>query len=76
MSLEIAKELIARQPPEARAIVRLHVRLKDGVCVLSETNPGVFSSLPGWTFHEGKIFENGALRTRIHLPIEANATGD
>ena len=55
---------------------RLQLRLKNGVCVLSEMNSGVFSSLPGWIWNEGRIFENGKLRTDIHVPVDATSAGD
>jgi hypothetical protein len=67
-------ELVIENPPvDAFKIgrFRLRLRLKDGVCVLSEMNPGIFSSLPGWTWNEGTIFENGKLRTGIYIPVDA-----
>jgi hypothetical protein len=55
---------------------RLQLRLKDGVRVLSEINPGVFSSLPGWIWNEGRIFENGKLRTDIHVPGDTTSAAE
>jgi len=70
-------ELVIENPPvDAFKIgrFRLRLRLKDGVCVLSEMNPDIFSSLPGWTWNEGKIFKNGKLRTGIHVSVDTKGT--
>jgi hypothetical protein len=71
-------EVVIENPPgDAFKIgrLRLQLRLQNGVYVLSEMNPGVFSSLPGWTWNEGKIFEKGTLRTDVHLPVDATSVG-
>ncbi len=72
-------EVVIENPPgDAFKIgrFRLQLRLTSGVRVLSETIPGVFSSLPGWTWNEGKIVENGKLRTDVHLPVDGTSAGD
>lgn len=48
---------------------RLRLTLADGVQALSELNPGVFSSMSGWDFAEGAIFEKGQLRTQLRIPV-------
>lgn len=68
--------VIENSPGDAFKIgrFRLQLRLKSGVCVLSEMNPGVFSSLPGWAFNEGKVFDSGKLRTDIHVSVDATSS--
>lgn len=52
---------------------RLRLTLADGVQALSELNPGVFSSMSGWDFAEGAIFEKGQLRTQLRIPVGTDA---